>query len=331
MNQPPPFGDALIAEAIEHALGEKPERVTHLQTKAIRGVFAASLPGGRDVILKLEAEAPADEWRLGLEAWAMQQAADIGVPVPAVLATDLGMSRLPFRYVVMEKAAGLALNEAGLGPEDLRAALRNAGRLLARLHRVRLAGFGSLDEQRYLDSGEVMGRFARWAVPSTLRAEAALNELSGAGVIDFEEAAGAMHIVETAAATVDDAPSRLQQPARLLHGDFSARHVFVEPASGAITALIDFGDRMAGPPVWDLAGAWLWHIGLRGLPPNATAQIVQGWEAESGTRITKEEFSAACLMRLIVLARAYHDAGRVSAFEELRFHLRTLLEDAGRL
>jgi hypothetical protein len=88
---------------------------------------------------------------------------------------------------------------------------------------------------------------------------------------------------------------------------------------------------MAGPPVWDLAGAWLSHIRLRGLPPNATAQLVQGWEAESGARIPKEAFSAACLMRLLVAARTYHDAGRVAAFEELHFHLRMLLEDAGRL
>jgi Ser/Thr protein kinase RdoA (MazF antagonist) len=210
-----------------------------------------------------------------------------------------------------------------LSNEDQRTALRASGRLLARLHRVRLTGFSSLDEQRYAESGEAMGRFARGAVPSPLRAEAALNELYGAGVIDADEAAGAMHIVETAAETVDEAPSRL------LHGDFTARHVFVQ--AGAITAVVDFGDRMGGPPVWDLAGAWLSHMRLRGLVPNSTGHIVQGWEAESGTRLAKDGFLAACLMRCVILARTYHDAARVAAFEEVHFHLRTLLEEAGRL
>jgi Ser/Thr protein kinase RdoA (MazF antagonist) len=322
---PAAYDDALIGAAIERSLHVAASRIAHIQTKSIRGVYEAALPDGREVVLKLEAPAPPDEWRLGLEAWAIQQAATVDVSAPEVLAQDLAMDALPFRYVVMTRTPGLPLNEAKLGIEDERTALRNAGRLVARLQRVRMSGFGTLDEAKYLETGEAMGRFARWAVPSSLRAEAALNELSNAGAIDFDEAAGAMHIVESAMHAKDDMPSRL------LHGDFTARHVFVDPTSGAITGLIDFGDRMAGMPVWDLAGAWLSHIRLRGLPPNATAAIVQGWEAESGTRIAKEDFTAACLMRLLITARTYYDAGRVAPLDELRFHLRALLEDAGRL
>lgn len=321
----PAFDDALIAEAIERSLHQRPARVSHIQTKSIRGVYEATLPDGREAILKLEAAAPADEWRLGLEAWAMAQARGVDAPVPAVLASDLSMAVLPFRYVVMEKVRGTAIYEEELTSEQQRSALRAAGRLLARLHRVRLTGFGTLDEARFLESGEAMGRFAHWAVSSTLRAEAALNELSAAGVIDFEEAAGAMHFVETAATEVDDAPSRL------LHGDFTARHVFADTASGAITGVIDFGDRMGGPPVWDLAGAWLSHIRLPGLIEDATDHVVLGWETESGTRIPKPAFTAACLMRLVILARSYHDTGRLAEFEDTRRHLRDLLEQAGRL
>lgn len=320
-----PFNHALVVAAIERSLHLKPVRVKQVETRGIRGLYQTALPDEREVIVKVESPVQPDEWRLGLEVWAMEQARAAGVPVPAVLAQDLTMQPLPFRYVVMEMTPGIALNEAKLSTEDMRTALRNAGRLLARLHRVRLNGFGTLDEGRYLDTGEVMGRFARWAVPSSLRAEAALNELSNAGAIDFEEAAGAMYIVESAMHAPDDLPSRL------LHGDFTAHHALVDPATGTIAGLIDFGDRMGGMPAWDLAGAWLSHIRLRGLPPNATASMVRGWEAESGARMPKEELSAACLLRLLVLARVYHDAGRVAAFEELRFHLRMLLEDAGRL
>src|SRR5687768_15969608 len=102
----------------------------------------------------------------------------------------------------------MRLNKAGLMQEEQQAALRSSGRMLARLHAIPIVGYGILNEQYFLASDEVMGRFARWAVPSTLRSEAALNELYAAGVLDVEEAAGAMHLIETEAA-LDEPASRL--------------------------------------------------------------------------------------------------------------------------
>ena len=146
----------------------------------------------------------------------------VGVPAPPSSARTSRCQRCPFRYLVMEKARGVPLDLAGLAPDGQRAALRESGRLLARLHRIKVTGYGALSEQHFRETGAVMGRFAQWAVPSTLRAEAALNELYGAGALDVEEASGAMHLIEDEAATDVLEPS-------LLHDDFSARHTFVDP------------------------------------------------------------------------------------------------------
>ena len=188
--------------------------------------------------------------------------------------SDLRWPDLPFRYVVMEKGRGIDCTARRL---PLRRTQGRSCGLRGGCWRgctgCALPGFGSLDEERLSRVRRGDGALARrWAVPSSLRAEAALNELSGAGALDFEEAAGAMHIDR-------ELRRRHRMPgafAAAWHGDFTARHVFVDPASGAITGLIDFGDRMGGPPVWDLAGAWLSTSACAELPPNATGHVVAG-------------------------------------------------------
>jgi aminoglycoside phosphotransferase (APT) family kinase protein len=323
-HQPPHLDEAQVARAIDHALGATPTGVTHIQTKDIRSVYAATLADGREVVLKAENDAPPEEQRLGLEAWAIEQVRGLGIPAPAVLGLDLALTTVPFRYLVIEKAAGVPLHEAGLDPDRLHAALEASGRLLARLHSVRVSGYGSLSELEYAAGGAVAGRFARWAVPGPMRAEAALNELYAAGALDVEEASGAMHLVEDEAATdVTDGC--------LLHGDYSARHTFVDPATAEITAVIDFGDRLAGPPLWDLAGAWLWNGDLDSLPPDATEAVIEGYETESGTSVPRPRLRTYCLMRLLVPARSYYEHGLIAEFQKLRQRLDVLLEEAGRL
>jgi aminoglycoside phosphotransferase (APT) family kinase protein len=322
-HQPPRLDSAQVVAALERALGAAPSRLAHIQTKDIRSVYVATLGDSREVVLKAEDDAPPEEQRLGLEAWAIEQARGLGIPATAVLGLDLSLAAVPFRYLVMEKADGIPLHEAGFSRERLREALEASGGLLARLHSVRVNGYGSLSEQEYASSGAVAGRFARWAVPGPMRAEAALNELYAAGALDVEEASGAMHLVEDEAATdVTDGC--------LLHGDYSARHTWVGP-TGEVTAIIDFGDRLAGPPLWDLAGAWLSNGDLESLPPDATGAVIEGYETASGSLVPRPRLRTYCLMRLLVPARALHERGRTPEYQALRRRLDALLEEAGRL
>lgn len=320
-----PFLDErLVRHAIERSLGAALARLRHVQTKSRRSVYEAGFDDGRAIILKADDGSEGENFRLGLEGWAMEQAHAIGMPVPALLGQDLTMSALPFRYLLMTKAGGIQADSAALPPELRRSALRASGRWLARLHRIEVDGYGSLDEQRFLDSGTVGGSFARWAVPSTLRAEAALNLLYSDGMLDVEEAAGAMYLIEKQAAL--DEP-----PARLLHADFSARHTLVDPATGAITAIIDFGDRMGGDPIWDLSAAWLRNANQREPVEGVTEALIEGYEAETGIETPSRTFAAYSLIHLLILARSLYEQRRLTEILPQRMRLDLLLEDAGLL
>jgi hypothetical protein len=39
---------------------------------------------------------------------------------------------------------------------------------------------------------------------------------------------------------------------QLLHGDVGGLHVWVDPARSSITSFVDFGERSAGDPIWDI-------------------------------------------------------------------------------
>jgi aminoglycoside phosphotransferase (APT) family kinase protein len=41
-------------------------------------------------------------------------------------------------------------------------------------------------------------------------------------------------------------------PAAMLHADLGDRELYVEPATGAVTALVDWGDALIGDPLYDL-------------------------------------------------------------------------------
>jgi len=323
MQQDAPFvAEGLVRRAIEQAAGPV-SRLRHIRTKSRRSVYEAELVARREVILKLDDGSDGEDFRLALEAWALGQAADIGMPVPGILGSDFTKALMPFRYVLLEKAAGLPLSDPAMPPSALATALRAAGRWLARLHLIPVDGYGTLDERRFLDTGAVSGSFARWAVPSTLRAEAALNYLYAGGVLDVEEAAASMHLIEAEAANTEP-------PSRLLHGGLSPERIYAHPQSGALLGVIGFGGRMGGDPLWDLAQVWLHSSGYPGLE-DAAAGFLAGYKAESGEPLPHSRFAAACLMRLLILIRSLHEQGAVSEIPPSRMRLDLLLEDAGLL
>ena len=45
---------------------------------------------------------------------------------------------------------------------------------------------------------------------------------------------------------------------RLLHGDLSAEHILIDPATGRVTGLIDWADACLGDPAYDFKFLWVW-------------------------------------------------------------------------
>jgi aminoglycoside phosphotransferase (APT) family kinase protein len=64
-------------------------------------------------------------------------------------------------------------------------------------------------------------------------------------------------------------PARDDKPPLFQHCDLGAEHILIDPASGDIAAIIDWGDAGWGNPVGDLVGLWAWggDAGVRAVLP----------------------------------------------------------------
>jgi aminoglycoside phosphotransferase (APT) family kinase protein len=71
--------------------------------------------------------------------------------------------------------------------------------------------------------------------------------LDAGGALDRSTAALLRDLLRGADAVIDAVAD-----GRLLHGDLGPVHVWVDPHALHVTGLIDFGDRAAGDPRWDL-------------------------------------------------------------------------------
>ncbi len=71
--------------------------------------------------------------------------------------------------------------------------------------------------------------------------------LARAGALDRTAAATLRALLARADRLIDAVAD-----GRLLHGDLGPVHVWVDPQALRVTGLIDFGDRAAGDPRWDL-------------------------------------------------------------------------------
>ncbi len=66
---------------------------------------------------------------------------------------------------------------------------------------------------------------------------------------------------------------------QLIHNDLNPHNLVVDPASGAVCGIIDFGDMVRAPLVQDLATACAYHIPADGHPLSAALEMVRAYHA----------------------------------------------------
>lgn len=191
----------------------------------------ATHAAGRDLVVKAARTARV---RSGVAAWAAAQLAAVGVPAPVVLGYG-------GRLLVETRCPGTPLDQyhshhrhsvGRASPADLAAA---AGRLLRRLHTVRVRGYGRLDTN---------GLGLRPSLHSWLLRLPPLPTGTDADVHALR--AQALQVLR------HHLPRLAAVPAVLLHGDWTARHVIVH--SGQVTGVVDLESVRGGDPFADLAG-----------------------------------------------------------------------------
>lgn len=180
---------------------------------------------------------------LAVEHAALMAARRAGVPVPEVVSfTELEAGRAA---LALKALPGHPLSSRPLALVDPRA-LQELGAVLAVLHDVPASGWGPVDRRR---PESFVGIYDCPQQALTFGFEEDLSLLSLAGVLSASQTDAVRAAGLTASALL---PNTLDGP-RLLHGDLSEAHIFVNSAGDRLTGVIDFGAAEAGPRERDLA------------------------------------------------------------------------------
>jgi aminoglycoside phosphotransferase (APT) family kinase protein len=181
----------------------------------------------------------------GIEAWACERARSLGVPAPEVVSID---TTAPIPHLALAKVPGVALVTADLPPGAAERAARHAGAMLRMLHGDVMPGFGWIDRHHFRSTREIRGKSPSWIGEIGAALELALDGLVAAGAVtdaDATKLRAEMTALRPAVEAVTEG--------RFLHGDLGRMHIMVDPDTGQVTGLIDWGDVQVGDPAWDLA------------------------------------------------------------------------------
>ena len=190
---------------------------------------------------------PEGDDHLAIESAVMARVAEVGVPVPRILAVDASRTRVPFAWQVMERIPHPDLNHwAKRGELDAEAISFAIGAAVATWQSIQPQGFGpfataeSCYHPRYED-------YFRLRLPDHLRF------LVDHGFLDLNQT----QRIEAAIERHRDLLAL--ESACLVHKDLALWNILGEPSR--IAAFIDFDDAIGGDPMDDLSLLACFHDG----------------------------------------------------------------------
>ncbi|MGC0415895.1 phosphotransferase family protein [Embleya sp. AB8] len=185
------------------------------------------------------------------EAVVIPAARRAGVRTPAVVDFDASRALVEVPFLVTERVAGVDLALADVAGERRVDVLREAGRQLARLHRVTEASVGPLAGVAPDDGGDPRPQ---------------VTHLARAGYLDPGTA-------DWLTGWFDRLEHRFPAgSACLLHGDVAPQNLLVDPVSAAFRGLVDWGDSCWGEPGMEFAKLDLFDV----------VSVLAGYRAEGG-------------------------------------------------
>ena len=278
------------------------ERDTYGVTNA---VYVVGMDDGSERVLRVSS--PGTGERLAAQVWAMAASRACGALVPRVLAHDTEGRTFPDPYLLMERVPGVPPPRARPDRDATRKVTVEMGRQLAKIHSVRVDGFGPLERS----GGDYRGRYGtmwgaveaeleRWvaaigseALPPALRDEVrvCLGRVRERGLFELERPV-------------------------LVHRDFQFRNVLV--AEGRLSGIVDFDKVEAGDAARDFAVLY----------PGDVAVVREGYEEGRPGALGERFGERLRAYRLLgSLERLWHDeaAGRESAREQTHADIRRLV------
>jgi Ser/Thr protein kinase RdoA (MazF antagonist) len=213
--------------------------------------------GGEDLILKVQ-RPPQLRPRTSLEkeVFFLQHLAAVAPDLSVPRVRGYGRDSALLEYTLLTRMPGMALRQATLTPAQEVAVLEELGRVLRRIH--------DLPPTPFQASGLFPGDYA-WAAVQTRLGDAFLDLAARPEARSWPLAIP----LETLGQRVLGALARTDARAAL-HSNPYREHVFVDPASGTFSGLIDFGDAYVSHPAFDLRR---WHR------PAERAALLAGYTA----------------------------------------------------
>lgn len=195
-------------------------------------VVGARLVDGAEVVVKASGE-----HSVAVEADTLRLAAEVGVPVPPVLAEGTDEDLPGGRWMALRKARGRPwalpdrTTDASARTQD------DVGRVFALLHARELPGRGPLTEAR-------TGSHGRWSDWLRESIDPWLRFLQSEGHYDGGLVTRVNRLFSSRACMLDD------RPGVLVHGDLGNMEIFVDE-SDRVVDIVDFGKTGVGDPVYD--------------------------------------------------------------------------------
>lgn len=272
-----------VAGAVARALGERPASIEHVPTGEYNTVYRCELASGT-VYFKAFGEE-----QILLDSTLYRLTAEAGVPGPELLAVEFDRTTFPEPFEIVRAAEG-AMLDALRDPFVSRDCVPDLARVLHLLHGIPVTGFGWLEADG-LRSGELRARYGSES-ELIVKDFGALAYLTERGLIDD--------------ATTDRVRARQAEGAAmfaggrsvLLHNDLGTDHIFVDPNTARVTALIDWGDTRLGDPVWEFASLAI-HC------PELMRPLADAYASEDP--LFEDKLELCVLMRLVGEARWVHE------------------------
>ena len=234
----PDVDASALRDVILRAFGRRPDPCVERTEEGVSTQVYRVRRGAEVFYLRLSED---EGESLGPEVEVHRRLRELGLRVPNVVFFEPFDGGLRRSVMITTEVPGRPLSR-DTAPDIVRRVLVQAGRELAQINQVPVAGFGWLLRDRR--EGPLRGEFGTYEAWAFDGLESRLRLLAGV-VLSPQQ----VRVVERLVAeAVSDAGTA---PPRLAHGDFDATQIFQR--DGRFTGVIDFGEVRGAEPWYDLA------------------------------------------------------------------------------
>ena len=236
-----------VDDIVRNSIGEEIDEITRIVRGESNEVYGIRTKQNKDVILRI---GHWDKKTFEREAWAVEQAVLVGVPVPVFLAVgDQSTEGKPIYFCIQEKLQGTTLDtllhSKKLSTERARIIVENAGEAMGKLHSISTTGWGYLTQLNVGESESLADKYAKVETQAE-RVDAALKSTKVP-----------VPPIETILEQLETGLYVHEGNQRLVHGDFGPKHIFVDDQDN-ITGIIDWEQAQSADPVVELARWNFW-------------------------------------------------------------------------